>query len=146
MFALLDPDPQAALADVEHREHAQNQEHAARVDYHFPWRAGYLEDGCLDLGVVVQLQINRRAVEEGVRQRIGGQLQEARVGFVGGGRRQTFLLARSLPQVPQAAVEDLHEDVGGLFLLRRRNFFQEVGDGNEAAFLAVAGENAQALF
>ena len=75
------PDPQAPFADVEHREHAQHQQHAAEVDHGLARRARHLQHRGLDLDEFVELQVDRRAVEEAVRQRIGGQLQEAARGL-----------------------------------------------------------------
>src|SRR5690606_24830885 len=44
-----DPHPDAAFADVEHREHAEHQQQAADIDDGLAGAAGHLEDACLDL-------------------------------------------------------------------------------------------------
>ncbi|MNM74696.1 hypothetical protein D3C81_864610 [compost metagenome] len=131
---VLDPEPDATLADIEHREHAQCQQQTPKIHDVFARRTGHLEHACLDFLELVELQEHRCAVEETVRQGIDRLLQERTALCAVGHHRQLVLIARELPQLPHRTVQDLQQHVGGLLLLGlRHRLFQECRDRGEAA-------------
>ena len=113
----MQPDPQAALPDVEHREHANDQQHGPQVDQVFARCPRQLKHAGLHLGEVAELKQYRGRVKRGIRQRQHRLGHEAAGFFSGGQRRQAGLLARDLGQLNQAAVDDAQQhlrDAGAL--------------------------------
>ncbi|ABA49046.1 hypothetical protein BURPS1710b_3743 [Burkholderia pseudomallei 1710b] len=131
---ILEPEPEASLAHVEHREDAGDEQQAAKIHQILARRARQLEHRRLHLLERIELQINRRAVQETVRQRVDRVLHEAHriLRLLDGRLARAF--ARDLPNLPHRTLEHPQQQGGGLLLLvLRHRAVDERRDRLEAA-------------
>lgn len=129
-----EPDPDAAVAHVQHAEHADDEEQAAQIHHVLARRTRHLEHAGLHLLEVLQHEDHGHGVELRVAEREHGLCHEGLCLLAGLQRCLAGLDPHDLGHLEQHAIENAHQHLARAFTLGRGHIaFHEIGDGLQPA-------------